>query len=445
MGLWAFAAFTAIAKLTSVDLYVNSNSKVSVSSIVVIASVLALGPTAGAFTSLMGRVAATLSTRIFSKQATAKKRLDIFNTGMCVLAALLAGETYVVAGGVPGSPLHWNNTIPVIAAVAVHNVVNLILLIGLVHLETRRSVKQIWQQDFQWSVPIAVIGAVLGGGGLAIGYSVLGVSGLLIFMLPVLATGYSFRLYVKNTGKYIDELERVNGQLDQSNLELLQSLGAVIDAYDVYTYGHSTQVAIYAREIAAEMGLSKQVQDRLMKGGLIHDIGKVGIKDTILSKKDRLTNEEYEILKRHTVIGADIISQMTGLQELVPIVRNHHERWDGRGYPDRLTGEEIPLEARILALADSVDAMLSDREYRSSRTLADAVQEVVRCSGAQFDPNIVTAFLNVVEKHGEAVFTNSARRVDTILASNGMIKPSADMRYLKKSMLSAGALCASNN
>ncbi len=446
IGLLAFAIAAAIAEMTGVELYVNSRSQVSVATIVAMAAIPVLGPVAGAFTHLAGGLTNALTSLykqrrlIGTRQRASPLQLSLFNTSMWVAAALLAGEMYVWAGGIPGYPLKWNNLIPFILAVAISNFTNLGLLIVIIHLQTGRTLSHIWKQDFQWGVPIAFVGALLGGGGLSLGYSVLGVGGLTIFMLPVLATSYAFRLYVNNTRQYVEDLEKVNSMLEQSNLGLLQSLGAVIDAFDIYTYGHSTQVAAYAREIAAEMGLPKATQEKILRGGLIHDIGKIGVKDAIIGKEGRLTDEEYEALKRHTTIGADIVGQMEGIQDLVPLVRSHHERWDGFGYPDRLVGTKIPLEARILAIADSVDAMLSDRSYRSPRSLADVLKEVDRCSGAQFDPIVVEAFLKVVEKRGESFFTNSAKRVDMSLAKNGIIKPAQELHYLKKSMLPADVL-----
>ena len=168
--------------------------------------------------------------------------------------------------------------------------------------------------------------------------------GLAVFLLPILATSYSFRLYVSNSKVYVDQLEKVNKNLDDANMGLLETLGAVIDAYDMYTFGHSTQVAVYAGELATRLGMSPEEHQKIIKAALVHDLGKVPIYDSIIRKKGRLTDEEYNLLKRHPAIGAEIISRMKGLQDLIPIVRHHHERWDGLGYPDGLAGEEIPLE-----------------------------------------------------------------------------------------------------
>jgi putative nucleotidyltransferase with HDIG domain len=234
----------------------------------------------------------------------------------------------------------------------------------------------------------------------------------------------------------VNRLEEMNRDLDESNVELLRTLGAVIDAYDAYTYGHSTQVAIYARTLGEKLGCSKSELDTLFRAGLIHDLGKIGITDTIIGKEGSLTEEEYNIVKRHTVIGAEIIGQMISLQDLVSLVKHHHERWDGSGYPDGLSGEKIPFGARILALADSLDAMFSERPYRKPLTLSQVETEVRRCSGFQFDPRVVDAFLIIALEKGSAFFKNSAVAVDQSIPDLVQEDFIHRLRYLKKSMIS---------
>ena len=169
---------------------------------------------------------------------------------------------------------------------------------------------------------------------------------------------------------------------------------------------------------------------------MIHDVGKVGVTDAIIGKRGRLTEQEYNALKQHTVIGAEIVGQMPQFQELVPLVRSHHERWDGRGYPDGLKGEENPLAARIMCLADSVEAMLSDRPYQSTRSLAEVLEEVKRCSGSQFDPRVVEAFLEVTKRYGDRFFLNSASTVAKYLEESGALDTLDSRCYVKKSMIS---------
>jgi putative nucleotidyltransferase with HDIG domain len=439
-GVLLFSVLAGIAQLGDVELFNISRSRVSVASIIAIASIFLFGPMAGALVVMVCGVMTAITTTLRSRQKeTGRASLFIrtaFNTGMLVIAAALAGWTYVYAGGSIGDIWKISNFLPVVAAVTVDVMVNLFLLIIVIYLQTGRSPSHIWEHDFRWAAPIAIAGGVIGGGVLSLAYDMFHVVGIAVFFLPILATSYSFRTYVNNMKGYVDKLEDMNLTLGEINLGLLETLGAIIDAYDVYTYGHSTQVATYASAIAEKMDLPPDEQARVVKAALIHDLGKVGIMDSIISKPGPLTDEEYNILKRHPVIGAEIINRMKGFQDLVPLVRHHHERWDGRGYPDGLEKEEIPVGARILALSDSLDAMLSDRPYRPTRSMKEVVEEVIRCTGTQFDPHVVEAFFEVKAVKPRDFFKNSAAFIDKSVLVNQMGYISGGMRYfIKKDML----------
>jgi HD-GYP domain-containing protein (c-di-GMP phosphodiesterase class II) len=159
---------------------------------------------------------------------------------------------------------------------------------------------------------------------------------------------------------------------------------------------------------ARELGLDDHRIERVRRAALLHDLGKIGIPDSILLKSGRLTRQEYELIKRHAPLGAELIEKLQPLSELAPFIRHHHERFDGRGYPEGLTGEQIPLEARILSLADTIEAMASDRPYRPAQPAARIMAEVRAQSGAQFDPVIIAAFERVLEREGMSIITNSA-------------------------------------
>jgi putative nucleotidyltransferase with HDIG domain len=440
VGVLIFASLASIAQLGDVELFNNSRSRVSVASVMAIASILLFGPMAGAFVQMFCGVMTAVTTTLRSRQSESGRASMVirtaFNTGMLVISTAAAGWTYVLVGGSIGNIWQVSNILPVIAAVTTDVLVNLSLLIVVISLQTRRSALHIWENDFRWAAPIAIGGGVIGGGVLALAYDMFHVIGIAVFFLPIMATSYSFRTYVNNMKGYVDKLEDMNLTLGEINLGLLETLGAIIDAYDVYTYGHSTQVATYAAAIAEKMDLPPDEQARIVKSALIHDLGKVGIMDSIISKPGPLTDEEYNILKRHPIIGAEIINRMKGLQDLVPLVRHHHERWDGRGYPDGLEKEEIPIGARILALSDSLDAMLSDRPYRPTRSMKEVVEEVIRCSGTQFDPQVVEAFFEVKAVKPRDFFKNSAAFIDKSVIVNQMGYISGGMRYfIKKDML----------
>ena len=178
-------------------------------------------------------------------------------------------------------------------------------------------------------------------------------------------------------------------------LETIRSLAAAIDAKDSYTHGHSRRVTDLSVGIALEMKLPKADVDTIRHASLLHDVGKIGISEKILLKPGRLTDEEFETIKSHPYIGAGILNSIEFLHSVCDIIKHHHERYDGKGYPDKLAGEEIPLGARIICVADSFDAITSHRPYRKPMTFDEATEEVKRCAGAQFDPEVAAAFVSL--------------------------------------------------
>ncbi|MEZ4673780.1 MAG: HD-GYP domain-containing protein [Caldilineaceae bacterium] len=242
---------------------------------------------------------------------------------------------------------------------------------------------------------------------------------LLVFLVfaPIALIYQSF-LLPKLQQEAIQSLEQFNGELTtanqaikQVNDELFLTLAKIFDARDPYVGGHAAQVAAYAVAIGQELGLSVEQLEVLRQSGYLHDIGKIAIPEAILHKPSKLTDEEYELLKHHANIGADFIETSQGLRHLAPFVRHHHERWDGRGYPDGLSAQDIPLEARILNVCDSVEAMASDRPYHRALSTEEIIAEVERCAGTQFDPAVVQAFVRVAEHESDCFIVNSARTV----------------------------------
>ncbi|MDD5434097.1 MAG: diguanylate cyclase [Nitrospira sp.] len=189
----------------------------------------------------------------------------------------------------------------------------------------------------------------------------------------------------------------------KSPYEIVTSLSSALDARDHYTNGHSERVIEFARKIACELGISDNQQKELEYLCLLHDIGKIGIPDHILNKPGKLTKEEYEIMKRHPEIGEKIIAPLDAMENLRPLIRHHQECYDGSGYPDGISKTAIPLACRILSVVDTFDAMTSDRPYRKALPREAAIEELNRCAGTQFDPEIVKIFINIVEKESYAV------------------------------------------
>ncbi|MEC9374101.1 MAG: HD-GYP domain-containing protein [Planctomycetota bacterium] len=201
------------------------------------------------------------------------------------------------------------------------------------------------------------------------------------------AASAHLRVLLENAALYDDQQAMFVGTL--------RALTAAIDAKDRYTRGHSERVALMASRLAAAMGMDEDTVKRVHICGLVHDVGKIGVPEAVLCKTGRLTDEEFQFIKAHPEIGHHILHDIPQLEDILPGVLSHHERWDGRGYPHGLAGEDIPLFGRIVALADSFDAMSSNRTYRSALPRAQVLEEIRRCAGAQFDPEMAPVFASL--------------------------------------------------
>ena len=199
------------------------------------------------------------------------------------------------------------------------------------------------------------------------------------------------------------ELKETYYKLEQAYIESIETLRFTVEAKDTYTRGHSDRVSAYSVLIGKKLGLSNEDINTLKIGGLFHDIGKIGVPDSILLKNAKLTDEEYSEIKNHPSIGAHILSNATIFKDALPIVKHHHERYDGNGYPGKIKGEEIPFLARIAAVADAFDAMTSRRTYRNSMDLDFVKTEIEKCKGTQFDPTCADAFLDILNNEFEKI------------------------------------------
>ncbi len=198
-----------------------------------------------------------------------------------------------------------------------------------------------------------------------------------------------------------EELNNTYAQLKTRYMDTIEVLRLAVDAKDEYTRGHSDRVSFYAKKIGEKYGLPEDDLEKLRIAGVFHDIGKIGTADDILLKNQTLEKAEYEEIKRHPIKGAMILSAVSMFQDIVPIVRHHHEHVDGKGYPDGLRGEEIELHARIISVADAFDAMMSDRHYREHLSLEDTKRQMIDGAGTQFDASIVKAFIEALDTDAE--------------------------------------------
>jgi len=209
--------------------------------------------------------------------------------------------------------------------------------------------------------------------------------------VPALAAQRWFILY-REQRRLAEDLAQANNRLESANLSFATALVATLDARDRYTAGHSAVVAIYARDIAERMGLSQNQQRRVHLAGLVHDIGKIGLPAGLLEKPGALTLEERRQMEKHSEIGQRILENVDDYAEIAAIVRHHHERVDGGGYPDGREGSEIPVLSRIISVADAYNAMTSDRPYRDAMPSRVARLRLAQAVGTQFDTSVVAAF-----------------------------------------------------
>jgi len=207
------------------------------------------------------------------------------------------------------------------------------------------------------------------------------------------------------------QLAAKHQELQTAYVQTVGALAEAVDAKDAYTRGHSERVGVYASKIAREMGFTKEFIERVYIAGLLHDVGKIGIRDAVITKPDKLTRVEYEEIQEHPEIGAKILEPVDFLADIAPCVRHHHEWYDGsnRGYPDKLRGDSIPLPSRIILVADTVEAMTSDRPYRNALSIDCVVSELNKYSGSQFDPACVEAFLRLLDREGECFIKSEVK------------------------------------
>jgi diguanylate cyclase (GGDEF)-like protein/putative nucleotidyltransferase with HDIG domain len=409
-GLIILAAFAAAAELFSVDLY--GASRVSVSFVAIFAAAIMYGPVGAVVVGPVIAISHWIKRRPRGYQV-------FFNAANHVISSTVAGLVFSLSG----VKLRPENLllvlVPVLLAGLANYLASTMLLSGVLGLSERKNPLKVWSEQFRWLAAHYLVMATLALF-FALAYLSFDIWGILAFLAPLMIMRYAQKQHVDQTVQNVAALRKVNEELAHANEEiqmindeLLMTLARAIDARDPYVYGHSARVAEYAVAIAREMNLPPERVKLIRRAALLHDVGKIGLPEHVLNKRGDLTEYEFEIMKQHTLAADDILSVCHQLQGLVPIVRAHHERWDGAGYPDQRAGEDIPLEARILALADAVEAMASERTYHHAKPAEEIVAEVNSNAGTQFDPQVAAAFTRVVRREGPEFIRNSAQEASS--------------------------------
>lgn len=303
----------------------------------------------------------------------------VFNISSVWISLLLAQIVYLRVAVLSTEPAP-----ALITAAAVYFLVNTWIVTVIIALTEQKTLLAVWRECFFWSFPYYLM-----GGGLAS-----------MFVLCLRAAGWTSALFVlpliylihRSYRLYMDRLESQRDHAEELaalHLRTIETLALAIEAKDQTTHDHLQRVRVYAHEIGVELGLAEDETLALEAASLLHDIGKLAVPEHIICKPGKLTKEEFEKVKIHPVVGADILKRVEFPYPVVPIVRSHHEKWDGTGYPDGLKAEEIPIGARILSAVDCLDALASDRQYRPALPLDEAIQVLIELSGTSFDPQIV--------------------------------------------------------
>ncbi len=396
-GILIFTLLIILSEIFSIEIY-SKDSSVSTAAAFLIAGALMFGPMGALIFSF------TIALTAMIKSRAPILRL-FFNTGNHFISSSLC---IILVSGLYSkfieTPIYMQLIFSMFCGIIVF-LSSTFLLTGVIHFSEKRPFFNLWYENFNWLIPYYLAFGVISFA-LVVGYTFAGLLGLLAIMTPLLILRLSQFQYIDKTKTIVKQLRDANEELKENNLiiseineDILLSLANTIDLRDSYTLGHSTGVAQIAVLIAKEIGLSSKTTDTIHKSSLLHDIGKIGIPDKILFKPDQLTFEEFEFIKEHPARGARIVEVNASLSELGPIIRHHHERFDGGGYPDGLQGMDIPLEARIICLADSVQAMSSNRPYRKRLEREKVIEEVKINSGTQFDPQITKIFLELLESN----------------------------------------------
>jgi diguanylate cyclase (GGDEF)-like protein/putative nucleotidyltransferase with HDIG domain len=404
-----FVAITATIKVKIIpgSEYGDDTAKMSVAFVGVFVTLMSLGPEAAMVCGVVSAISAGLY------PVPMKAIQFFFNVAALSLTAWTAGAVFLALNGALWLTSGARSGVAVIAATLTYYCINVILVATIFSLLQKRSLIEIWRSQYLWLLPAIAAGASTAFLAVYLLHSHNFI--LIIVCLPVLVlVFYSYQIYVdkiEQKEKHIEELQEKQAQLAELYLSTVKSLAMAIDAKDQHTHEHILRVQRYALATAEAMQLSVEDIDAVRTGSLLHDIGKLGVPEYVLLKPGRLTADEFDKIKRHPTIGADILSPVNFSNDVIAIVKFHHEKWDGTGYPDGLAGEQIPRVARILAVADVFDALTSSRSYRRAWLRDQAKEHIRSSSGTHFDPEIVEYFFQIVDEVADDIDVEQKSRL----------------------------------
>jgi diguanylate cyclase (GGDEF)-like protein/putative nucleotidyltransferase with HDIG domain len=386
-----FGAMLALSSVTSIFKVTlplpRSASTMSVSYAVDFASLLLLGAPQ---TMLIAAVSAWCQCTFRIKQRNPAHR-TLFSIASLVITVYAAGLAYTALGGTPGRLEFWSGIPPLAAAAATYFLVNTLLVAAAIGLSTQTSIGKVWEKDFLWSGPSYFVGAAAAAGVMAL----IQVSSQWLLPLGIAPLYLTYRTYQIYLGRIEEEQLHVKEVADL-HLATIEALALAIDAKDQTSQSHIRRVQLYAAALARALGMPEHHIQGVKTAALLHDIGKLAVPEHILSKPGPLTPEEFQKIRQHPKTGADIISAVPFPYPVAPLILSHHERWDGKGYPSGLKGEEIPLGARILSVVDYFDALMAERPYHRAMSFDAALSLLQQEAGKALDPLVVETFMELL-------------------------------------------------
>jgi len=379
--VWGIAAwFALLLAAEALPVPLPRGGTMTVASILDIGAIILFGPWVAGALDLLTALPAQLFILRNRPGAAA------LNAGLYASTTVVAGSAYLAAGGSLGAPNIGRDWLPLLLAGSLYYALNTGWVSLILGARARESALAIWRQHFRDGLPQHVLS--LGFGLLFAQVRVAaGLSGVFLLALPVLFARYALRLYA---------------DLRNDLVSFVRALSVALDAVDPYTHDHSVRVADYSVRVARQLGLGPSEVETIRYAALVHDIGKIAQRPEVIRKPEGLSDEERRLMMRHPEAGARIIGQIRALKDAARMVRTHHWRPDGKGYPAGLSEADVPLGARIIHVCDAFDAMTSDRPYRKGLPVPQALAELTRHAGSQFDGEIVEALVLMHDGNGEA-------------------------------------------